>query len=478
MVNPDRNRMAITFVLRALGHRNYRLFFLGQGLSLVGTWMQQVAMSWLVYRLTGSALMLGLIGFAGQVPTFILASFAGVLADRWNRRHMLLLTQVLSMVQAGLLTLLTFLGNVSPSNLMVLAIILGIVNAGDIPARQALVVDIIEDRRDLSNAIALNSLMFNGARLIGPTIAGIVIAVTGEAFCFLLNTISFFAVILALLAMRTGGRQKRQTESVIENLKGGYRYAYGFAPIRYLLLLLALISLTAMPYVVLMPVFAAHILGGGAHTLGFLMGASGIGALISATYLASRKTVLGLGKRIVFSTVLFGCSLIAFSLSRHLVLSLALMPLLGFGMMNAMAASNTIIQTVVDEQMRGRVMSFYTMAFMGTAPFGSLIAGSAADHIGAPYTVAASGVVTIIAGLLFSLRLPLIRRAARPIYTRTRNHQRNAQRIAVNGKRATGRSVFLSPPLSTFPICPRQVRSTCLLSPGRSSTVWLHPWPR
>jgi MFS family permease len=410
------NRLAATFVLRALRHRNYRLFFLGQGLSLVGTWMQQVAMSWLVYRLTGSALMLGLIGFAGQIPTFLLASFAGVLADRWNRRHMLLLTQILSMVQAGVLTFFTYFEGVSAAHLIGLAIFLGIVNAGDIPARQALVVDIIEDRKDLGNAIALNSLMFNSARLIGPTIAGVVISATGEAFCFLLNTLSFFAVILALLAMQGTGHRGIQSESVLENLKRGYRYAYGFPPIRYILLLLALISLTSMPYVVLMPLFAARVLGGGAHTLGFLMGASGVGALISATYLASRKTVLGLGKRIAVSTILFGCALVAFSFSRDLILSLALMPLAGFGMMTAMAGSNTIIQTVVDEEMRGRVMSFYTMAFMGTAPLGSLLAGSIATRLGAPYTVGVSGLVTVVAGLLFYLELPLIRRFARPVY--------------------------------------------------------------
>ena len=410
------SRVAFAFILRALLHRNYLLFFLGQGFSLIGTWMQQVAMSWLVYRLTGSPFLLGLVGFAGMVPTFLLASFAGVLADRWNRRHLLLVTQVLSMIQAGLLTLLTFFGHVDVGHLIALAVFLGIVNAGDIPARQALVVDIIENQEDLGNAIALNSLMFNGARLIGPSIAGLVIAAVGEATCFLLNTLSFLAVIVALIAIRTTRQQRTQTEGVIGGLKEGYRYAFGFEPIRYILLLLALLSLVGMPFVVLMPVFAGDILGGGPHTLGFLMGASGIGALISALYLASRRTVLGLGNRIVLSTILFSCALIAFSFSRHLALSLALMSVVGFGMITAMAASNTIIQTVVDEEKRGRVMSFYTMAFMGMAPFGSLLAGSVAHHIGAPLTVAFSGTASIAGALLFYSKLPLIRRVVRPIY--------------------------------------------------------------
>ncbi|MCX5803607.1 MAG: MFS transporter [Proteobacteria bacterium] len=393
---------ALKFIGRAFHYRNYRLFFGGQGLSLIGTWMQQIAMSWLVYRLTNSAFLLGFIGFTGQIPTFIFSSFAGVFADRLDRRKLLLATQTLAMIQAFLLAFLTLTGTIAVWHLIVLSIFLGFINAFDMPTRQSFVVDIVENKADLGNAIALNSFMFNGARLVGPSIAGLLIGIVGEGLCFLLNAISFLAIIFALLAMNIPKiRRKTQSVPVLKELKEGYRYAFGFAPIRYIILLLGLISLMGMPYLVLMPIFARDILHGGPHTLGFLMGASGIGALAGAIYLASRKTVLGLGRLIVIASSTFGVGLIAFSFSRYIQLSLCMMLLIGFGMIVQMASSNTILQTIVDEDKRGRIMSFYAMAFMGMAPFGSLII---------------SGAACIIGSLLFFTKLPLIRKIVRPIY--------------------------------------------------------------
>lgn len=408
---------ALKFIGRAFHYRNYRLFFGGQGLSLIGTWMQQIAMSWLVYRLTNSAFLLGFIGFTGQIPTFIFSSFAGVFADRLDRRKLLLATQTLAMIQAFLLAFLTLTGTIAVWHLIVLSIFLGFINAFDMPTRQSFVVDIVENKADLGNAIALNSFMFNGARLVGPSIAGLLIGIVGEGLCFLLNAISFLAIIFALLAMNIPKiRRKTQSVPVLQELKEGYRYAFGFAPIRYIILLLGLISLMGMPYLVLMPIFARDILHGGPHTLGFLMGASGIGALAGAIYLASRKTVLGLGRLIVIASSTFGVGLIAFSFSRYIQLSLCMMLLIGFGMIVQMASSNTILQTIVDEDKRGRIMSFYAMAFMGMAPFGSLLAGSLASRIGAPNTLIISGAACIIGSLLFFTKLPLIRKIVRPIY--------------------------------------------------------------
>jgi MFS family permease len=374
-------------------------------------------MSWLVYRLTNSAFLLGFVGFTGQIPTFIFSSFAGVFADRLDRRKLLLATQTLAMIQAFLLAFLTLTGTIAVWHLIVLSIFLGFINAFDMPTRQSFVVDIVENKADLGNAIALNSFMFNGARLVGPSIAGLLIGIVGEGLCFLLNAISFLAIIFALLAMNIPKiRRKTQSVSVLQELKEGYRYAFGFAPIRYIILLLGLISLMGMPYLVLMPIFARDILHGGPHTLGFLMGASGIGALAGAIYLASRKTVLGLGRLIVIASSTFGVGLIAFSFSRYIQLSLCMMLLIGFGMIVQMASSNTILQTIVDEDKRGRIMSFYAMAFMGMAPFGSLLAGSLASRIGAPDTLIISGAACIIGSFLFLRKLPLIRKIVRPIY--------------------------------------------------------------
>ena len=403
--------------MRALRNRNYRLFFAGQGISLIGTWMQRIAMSWLVYRLTNSPFLLGLVGFAGQIPTFLFASLAGVFVDRWDRHRLLLATQTLAMVQASLLAFLTLTGLVAVWHIFVLAVCLGLVNAFDTPTRQTFVIDMLDDKKDLGNAIALNSFMVNGARLVGPSLAGITVAAFGEGICFLLNGFSFLAIIISLLAMKIRRKKAASARThPFQGLKEGYCYAFGFAPIRYLLMMLALSSLMGMPYAVLMPIFARDILHGGPHTLGFLMGAAGIGALISASYLASRKSVVGLGRVIVFGSAVFGCGLIFFSLSRHLLLSLVFMLFTGFGMMTVLTSCNTILQTIVDEDKRGRVMSLYAMAFMGMVPFGSLMGGTLASHIGAPATLMFGGICCVAASFFFARKLPQLRSITRPVY--------------------------------------------------------------
>ncbi len=406
-------------IFRSLQYRNYRLFFGGQSISLIGTWIQRIAVPWLVYSISGSAFLLGVFGFAGQIPTFLLAPFAGVLIDRYNRYYILIVTQILAMIQALVLTVLFFTGTIEVWHLMLASIFLGCVNAFDMPARQALVVDMIEKKGDLSNAIALNSSMVNGARLVGPSIAGILIAATGEGICFLLNGLSYLFVIASLLMMKVTLRKvKSQKGRVLQGLKEGFSYTFGFAPIRSIILLLGLVSLMGMPYTLLMPVFAKEILHGGSHTFGFLMGASGTGALIGALYLASRKTVLGLGRIIYLSSAIFGFGLVVFSLSRFFLLSLIFMFIVGLGMMMQMASSNTILQTVVDDDKRGRVMSFYLMAFMGTAPFGSLIAGGLASRLGAPKTLIIGGIFCILGAIVFASKLPELRKIVRPIYVR------------------------------------------------------------
>jgi MFS family permease len=412
------NTNGLKLAFRALSHRNYRLFFGGQGISLIGTWMQQIAMNWLVYRLTHSALLLGLVGFSSRIPTFVFASFAGVMADRWNRHRALVVTQTLSTVQALILAALVLTGTISIWHVILLSFSLGFINAFDIPIRQSFVVDMVERREDLGNAIALNSSLVNGARLVGPSIAGMLMATLGEGICFLLNGISFLAVIVALLAMRIKqpDRSEKQNPNVLRGLQEGFSYAFGFAPIRSILLLLALVSLMGMPYMVLMPIFAGKILHGGPQAFGFLLGASGSGALIGALYLASRRSVLGLGRIIVIASGLFGIGLIVFSLSRVFWLSLLSMLLTGFGMMVQMASSNTVLQTIVEEDKRGRVMSFYTMAFMGMVPFGSLLAGSLANMIGAPNTVMVGGIACIFGSALFAKKLATLREMVRPIY--------------------------------------------------------------
>jgi MFS family permease len=407
----------ISHAWRALRHRNFRLFFGGQSISLIGTWMTRVATGWLVYRLTGSALLLGTVSFAGQIPTFLLAPFAGVWVDRLDRRQVLVWTQTLSMVQSLTLAAMTLSGRITIPWLLTLSVMQGMINAFDMPGRQAFMVKMVDDRRDLQNAIAINSSMVNMARLVGPSLAGMLIAVSSEGWCFLIDGISYMAVIASLVMMRLHEPVvKRVATSTLHELKAGWTYVSHFAPIRTILLLFAVVSLMGMPFVVLMPIFAARVLHGGPHTLGFLMGAMGVGALVSALSLAARKTVVGLVRMIPIATAVFGLGLIGFGLSRVFWLSMVMVLVAGMGMMQGMAASNTVIQTIVTEDMRGRVMSYYTMAFMGMAPFGSLLAGTMAHAFGAPWTVVANGALLLVAGALFATRLPKVGHQIRVIY--------------------------------------------------------------
>ncbi|MGH7648582.1 MAG: MFS transporter [Gemmatimonadaceae bacterium] len=405
-------------LLRALRHRNYRLFFSGQSVSLIGTWITRIATSWLVYRLTGSALLLGIVGFCGQIPTLLLAPFSGVLVDRSNRHRILVATQVLSMLQSLALAVLALAGIITVAEILVLQVAQGIINAFDTPARQAFVIEMVEEREDLPNAIALNSSMVTGSRILGPTIGGILIAAFGEGWCFMVDAISYIAVIASLLAMRLpdGGANSRRRGSALEELREGVRYVSGFVPARTVLLLLALVSTMGMPYVVLMPAVASGILHGGPHTLGFLMTASGVGALAGAMYLATRPSVLGLGRAIAVATATFGVGLAAFAFSHTLWLSLLLLPIAGGGFMVQTASTNTILQTIVDERLRGRVMAFYAMAFLGTAPIGSLVAGVVASRIGVPMTIFFGGIACMAGGAWFAVRLPALRAMIRPIY--------------------------------------------------------------
>ena len=402
---------------RALRHRNFRLFFTGQSISLIGTWMTRVATSWLVYRLTGSALQLGVVGFAGQIPTFLLAPFAGVWVDRLNRRNMLVWTQALAALQSLALAVLTLAKIINIHEIIWLSVLQGLINAFDMPGRQAFLVQMVEDKQDLGNAIALNSSMVNMARLVGPALAGFVIASVGEGYCFLVDGLSYLAVIASLTMMRiTIAQVTRAPAAMLQQLREGWEYVRGFSPIRTILLLFALISLMGMPFMVLMPIFASKVLHGGPHTLGLLLGASGVGALISAVSLALRRTVRGLTTMIQISAALFGLGLICFGLSRIFLLSMCLMLVVGFGMMQGMAASNTVIQTLVPEDKRGRVMSYYTMAFVGMAPFGSLLAGGLAHTLGAPHAVMITGAFCLAGALWFTTQLKSIRTVMRPIY--------------------------------------------------------------
>jgi len=402
---------------RSLKYRNFRLYFGGQSISLIGTWIQQIAMPWLVYDVTHSVFLLGVVGFTGQIPTLILGSFTGVLTDRWNRYHILIVTQTLSMTQALILASILFYGNIQVWHIILLSIVLGCINAFDIPARQSFLVEMVEDKKDLGNAIALNSTMFNGARLIGPSIAGILIATTGEAICFLINGLSYLVVIASLLNMKIVPRKiNTKNRGFKKDIKEGFSYAFGFAPIKFIVLLIALISLTGLPYSVLMPAYSKEILHGGSHTFGFLMGASGLGAMMGALYLASRKSVLGLERLIPIGAGIFGIALIAVGLSWNFYLSVILMIITGFGMMLGLASSNTILQTIVDDDKRGRVMSIYTMAFMGTAPFGSFFAGGMATLSGVPVTLIIGGISCILGAMVFIYKLPQLNKMIRPTY--------------------------------------------------------------
>ncbi|GAB6278415.1 MAG: MFS transporter [Lentimicrobium sp.] len=406
-------------IFRSLHYRNFRLFFIGQSISLIGTWIQRIALPWLVYDLTKSAFLLGLIGFAGQIPMFFIAPFAGVLTDRLNRYQLLIATQVFAMLQAFILAFLVLSGQINVGLILVLNILLGCINAFDTPVRQSFFIEIIDKKEDLPNAIALNSSMVNAARLLGPSIAGVLIAFTGEGICFLINAVSYIPVVTSLLMMRIPKKlQPRNSSHVFNELKEGFTYTFGHKALKYIILLLALVSLMGMPYTVLMPVFAKEILHGGSHTFGFLMGASGLGALCGALYLASKKNVLGLGKLIAYSAALFGLSLLIFSFSRRFEFSIFLMIFIGLGMMLQMASSNTLLQTLSDDDKRGRVMSFYTMAYMGTAPFGSLLAGGLADIIGVAFTIGFGGICCIIGAVIFWQKLPVLRQLLHPLYVR------------------------------------------------------------
>jgi MFS family permease len=416
---PPRPGAAPGGILRALRSRNYRLFIGGQGISLVGTWIQQIAMSWLVYTLTHSAFLLGVVGFSSQIGMFVLSPLAGVVADRINRHRMLILTQSLAMVQALVLGLLVIAHSVAVWQIVVLSLFISVVNAFDMPTRQAFVVDMIDDRSDLANAIALNSSMVNGARLVGPAVAGVLIAAAGVGACFLINAASYVAVIVALLAMRIPARPPRgPARRIRHELREGFAYTFGFRPTREIILLLALVSVAAMPYATLMPIFAVQILHGGPSTLGFLSAASGVGALAGAVVLASRRSVRGLGRWIPIACGGFGAALVGFGLSHSLALSLLLQAAAGLAMLVHLAVSNTILQTIVDDEWRGRVMSFYGMAFMGMMPFGSLLAGALAHRIGAPLTVVLGGALCVAGAVVFAARLPALRRLVRPIYRR------------------------------------------------------------
>lgn len=397
----------VGFMLRAFRYRNYRLFFSGQIVSVTGSWITTTATSWLVYRLTGSALLLGVVGFASQFPSFLLTPFAGIFVDRWNRHRLLVGTQTASMVISFVLAGLTLSRTISIPWLIAVSVFQGIVNAFDMPGRQAFVVSLIEDKRDLGNAIALNSSMFNAGRLVGPSVAGVIIAATNEGWCYLFDGISYLAVIAALLAMhvRPTSRPMTTRASPLAQFKEGWSYAYRSRPIRSVILLIAVVCLAGAPYSVLMPVFAAEILGGGAHTLGFLMTAAGAGALLGALWLASQRTTASLGRNIPVAGSIFGIGLTAFAFSRLLWLSVLLMVIAGIGLMVQIASCNTLLQTIVEDSKRGRVMAFFLMAYFGMMPFGSLAAGAVSTRIGAPYTLALGGVLCLAGAAWFAATL-------------------------------------------------------------------------
>lgn len=393
-------------IFRALRHKNYKLFFIGQCISLIGTWIQQIAMSWLIYRLTQSAFMMGAIVFAGSIPSLFVSPFAGVLIDRINQYKALITIQVLFMVQAFIFAALTITGTIKIWHIVILAIIMGVTNAIDMPLRQAFVVKLVEGSEDLGNAISLNSSSFNLARLIGPAIAGVLIAAVGEGICFLINAVSYIAVIWALFAMNITYIPKLASEkNVLKEFKEGLKYTINSRPIRIIISFLAITSFIGMSFPVLMPIFAKEILHGGAHTLGFLMSSSGVGALLGALYLAGKKHILGLEKWLCIAAFLFGISLIGLSFATHTLLALILLFLSGVGMVIIIAVCNTLIQHFVDDDKRGRVMSLYTMAFMGTAPLGSLCGGAIAEKIGVPHTFLIIGLIMVIGAFIFITKL-------------------------------------------------------------------------
>ena len=402
-------------MVRSLKHRNFQLFFSGQMISLVGTWMDNIAEAWLVYRLTGSSLLLGTVAFAGQFPIFLLGPIGGLAADRFDRRSIIVATQTSSMILAFILAFLTLTKRVTVWEVILLASLMGVVNAFDVPARQSFLVEMV-GREDLMNAIALNSSMFNSARVIGPSVAGILVASIGEGWCFFANAVSYIAVIAGLLMMRVQRSAIEEHDaSPLEHILEGFRFVRNTAPIRTLLLLTGAISIVALPYSVLMPIFAARVLHGNARTLGVLMGATGVGALLGALALASRTKLQGLARLVAISCASFGTSLILFSLSRYYPLSVLLLVPVGFFVMVQMAATNTLIQAMVPDRLRGRTMAVYSMMFLGMSPIGALLSGTVADRIGAPWTVAIGGIGAIVGGAIFARNLPKIRVQAREL---------------------------------------------------------------
>ena len=400
---------------RSLKHRNFRLFFGGQLISLVGTWMQTIAQSWLIYRLTGSSVLLGLLGFVSQIPIFLLSPIGGLTADRWPRQRVVIATQVSSMVLAFLLAALTFAGRIRVWEIIVLATLLGVVNAFDVPARQSFLIEMV-GREDLLNAIALNSSMFNGARVAGPAVAGLLVAHIGEAWCFFLNGVSYFAVIAGLLMMRIEKLLSvHDGSSPIEKLREGLRFVRHAKPIRILLILLGVASFAALPFSVLVPIFADRILHGGASAYGNLMGAVGVGAMFGAFVLAMRQQLRGLGNIVAYSAIGLGVSVTFFGMSRWYWASIVTLGLSGFAMMLQFTSTNTLIQAMVPDQLRGRVMSLYSMMFLGMTPLGSLVAGTMAEHIGAPITVALGGLISLVAGVVFARKWPSMRAPAREL---------------------------------------------------------------
>ncbi|MCX7927386.1 MAG: MFS transporter [Candidatus Omnitrophica bacterium] len=396
----------ISHILRALRYPNYRLFFTGQLVSLTGTWMQHLAVGWLVYRLTNSAFALGLIGFTSQISTFFISPFAGVWADHWNRRRIVLVTQSLAMLQALVLAILTLWGNIQIWQIVFLSLLLGVISAFDMPVRQSFTVDLIGNKDDLGNAIALNSLEFNLARFMGPPLAGMVVSWSNEGICFLINALSYLAVVLALIIIRTNQPIIfNKKNNIFGSMREGFQYTFRTPTMRFILILMGIVSFVVMPYAVLLPVFARDVLRGDVQTLGYLMGAAGLGALTGAIFLANKRTIRGMGKIIVLADILLACGLIMLSLSRTFLISIGLMLLIGFGIMIHMAASNTVLQTLVDDDKRGRVMSFYIMAFIGVTPIGNLLAGVIAQRFGAPFTIFCAGFICLSGAVYFGSKL-------------------------------------------------------------------------
>jgi MFS family permease len=414
--SPPASRLAR--IVRSLHHRNFRLFFIGQGISVIGTWLQQSALSWLVSETTDrDGFKIALVSFASMIPSFLLVAFVGVLLERWNRHRVVIATQTLALIQAGLLAGLVLGEVIDYWHMIALSLFMGLINAFDMPGRQAFLPEMLDNKEDLGNAIALNSSLFNGARFLGPLLAGMLITMVGEGMCFLLNALSYVAVIAALMAMTIPRRvHAHHHVHVLRGLREGFAYAFGFPPVRAILLLVAMLSFVGMPYTVLMPIFAANVLQGGPETYGLLMAAAGVGALTGAIYMASRPSVLGLGTRITMASFFFGIGLIVFSQSAALWLSFGALVMVGFGMMISLAGCNTILQTIIPDDKRGRVMSMYTMCFMGISPFGSLVAGGLESGVGAPTTVLIFGIACLVGAAVFAWRLRSLRAHVRPIY--------------------------------------------------------------